>query len=160
MCTKNDTPRIYVASLSDYNAGRLHGCWVDCDQDADSINAEIAAMLAASADPGAEEWAIHDAAAGIVEHGGAFAAGIANDGGLTYFDPDACGFEDCYRGEWSSLAEYAEEFAHDCCFITDNHDGWPFDCIDWERAGNELVMGGDIWTADNPAGGIWVFSAC
>jgi hypothetical protein len=23
------TPRIYVASLADYNAGRLHGSWLD-----------------------------------------------------------------------------------------------------------------------------------
>jgi antirestriction protein len=76
------TPRIYVASLSDYNAGELHGEWIDADQDADEIHAEIQEMLAASPQrnicqmcgkpvdnhplshppfPGnAEEWAIHD----------------------------------------------------------------------------------------------------
>ena len=38
------TPRIYVASLSDYNAGHLHGRWIDADQDPDAIREEIAAM--------------------------------------------------------------------------------------------------------------------
>lgn len=59
-------PRIYVASLSDYNAGILHGAWIDLSSlDADTIHDEIEEMLAASpymAETGevAEEWAIHD----------------------------------------------------------------------------------------------------
>src|ERR1700722_12250921 len=51
-------PRIYVASLSDYNAGRLHGEWLDAAQDPEALLAGIGAM--SSAEPGAEEWAIHD----------------------------------------------------------------------------------------------------
>lgn len=44
--------RIYVASLSDYNAGVLHGCWIDCDgKDADDIQAEVSAMLRKSRFP-------------------------------------------------------------------------------------------------------------
>ena len=31
-------PRIYVASLSDYNAGRLHGTWIHADDDPDDID--------------------------------------------------------------------------------------------------------------------------
>ena len=38
------TCRIYVASLSDYNAGILHGRWIDVT-DEDTIREEIAAML-------------------------------------------------------------------------------------------------------------------
>lgn len=30
--TDSNTFRIYVASLSDYNAGILHGTWIDFDQ--------------------------------------------------------------------------------------------------------------------------------
>lgn len=53
--------KIYVASLSDYNAGRLHGVWIDCeDLDSDEILEEIEAMLSESPEPYAEEWAIHD----------------------------------------------------------------------------------------------------
>jgi len=55
-----NTPRIYVASLADYNAGRLHGCWIDANQSADAIREEIAQMLADSEEFIAEEWAIHD----------------------------------------------------------------------------------------------------
>ena len=47
-------PRIYVASLSDYNNGILHGAWIDAAQDADNIRAEIAAMLRESKYPNVE----------------------------------------------------------------------------------------------------------
>jgi antirestriction protein len=53
-------PKIYAASLSDYNAGRLHGVWIDADQETEDIHAEIQTMLAESREPWAEEWAIHD----------------------------------------------------------------------------------------------------
>src|SRR4051794_22832572 len=53
-------PRIYVASLSDYNAGRLHGTWIDTNQTVEEVGGEITAMLALSPEPGAKEWAIHD----------------------------------------------------------------------------------------------------
>lgn len=44
--------RIYVASLSDYNDGRLHGVWIDCDgKDAADIYSETNAMLAKSKSP-------------------------------------------------------------------------------------------------------------
>lgn len=44
--------RIYVASLADYNNGRLHGEWIDLDgKDADDVQGEIAAMLRASKYP-------------------------------------------------------------------------------------------------------------
>ena len=54
------TPKIYAASLSDYNAGVLHGAWIRADQDEDKIEEAITAMLERSSQPGAEEWAIHD----------------------------------------------------------------------------------------------------
>lgn len=55
-----DRPRIYVASLSDYNNGRLHGAWIDADQDFESIGDEIGEMLSGSRYDPAEEYAIHD----------------------------------------------------------------------------------------------------
>ncbi len=45
------TPRIYVACLASYNAGKLHGVWIDCDQDSDSIRDDIDAMLRESPEP-------------------------------------------------------------------------------------------------------------
>lgn len=90
LATRNGTdstgPRIYVADLAAYNAGRLHGVWIDAAQDLDDVWAEVNAMLRASPYPNvevtcpdcdgagascetckgrgkvpsAEEWAIHD----------------------------------------------------------------------------------------------------
>ena len=47
-------PRIYVASLSDYNAGVLHGVWLDATQDEEELQAGITAMLDASRESVAE----------------------------------------------------------------------------------------------------------
>ncbi|MDD6180548.1 MAG: antirestriction protein ArdA [Desulfovibrionaceae bacterium] len=60
-------PSIYVASLSDYNNGCLHGVWIDfykCN-DISEVWQAIHSMLAASPTAKkygdtAEEWAIHD----------------------------------------------------------------------------------------------------
>ena len=49
-----DTMRIYVGDLAAYNAGTLHGVWIDLDDhsfDADSVHEEIAAMLRKSPNP-------------------------------------------------------------------------------------------------------------
>ena len=65
--SEHETFRIYVASLADYNAGILHGTWIDFDHlsSIDDILPAIFAMLDASptakeSDLPAEEWAIHD----------------------------------------------------------------------------------------------------
>ncbi|MCH2458263.1 MAG: antirestriction protein ArdA, partial [Henriciella sp.] len=56
---RNDRPRIYVACLAAYNSGCLHGRWIDATTP-DEIWEQVRAMLAASPEPDAEEWAIHD----------------------------------------------------------------------------------------------------
>jgi antirestriction protein len=122
-------PRIYVACLAAYNNGLLHGEWIDADQSADELHEAVARMLAASPQPGAEEWAIHDyegfgslrlgeyeslervatIAAGIAEHGDAFSAWLSYDESQDVTDMQS--FEDAYRGEWDSLRAYAEDYA-------------------------------------------------
>lgn len=60
-CDMNDeTPKIYAACLASYNAGTLHGRWIDASLGEDHIEEEIAAMLAASPQEDAEEWSILD----------------------------------------------------------------------------------------------------
>ena len=49
-----DVPKIYVADLAAYNAGRLRGIWIDATQEPDEIHAEVQAMLAGSPEPVAE----------------------------------------------------------------------------------------------------------
>ena len=119
-------PRIYVASLSDYNAGRLHGAWIEAGQDSDSLGMEITAMLERSKEPNAEEWAIHDfeefgpvrlseyeslerisaVAQGLEKHGKAFGY-WANYVGT---DLDKLqSFEQAYLGHWESMTAYGEQ---------------------------------------------------
>lgn len=123
--------RIYVASLSDYNDGRLHGAWLDAATDVDELAAGIKEMLDRSPTPGAEEWAIHDyegfgplhlgeyenlatisqIAQGIATHGPAFAHWAAHTG--TADRDELARFDDVYLGRWSSVESYAEELLDD-----------------------------------------------
>ena len=118
--------RIYVASLSDYNDGRLHGAWLDATAEPDELTEGVTAMLARSPIPGAEEYAIHDyegfgplalgeyaaiehiarLANGIVEHGIAFAHYADQVGDdLEALDQ----FEDRFQGRWDSMVAYTDE---------------------------------------------------
>lgn len=53
------TPRVWIACLAAYSAGRLHGEWVDATDETELEEARDR-ILASSPVPGAEEWAIHD----------------------------------------------------------------------------------------------------
>lgn len=131
--TATTAPRIYVACLAAYNAGRLHGAWIDAT-DADDIHEEVKAMLARSPVWGAEEWAIHDhegfgpwspseyesfehiaaAAKLIEEHGEPAAAWIANDDSVldSVIDLDES-FLEAYSGTFDSEREFAEALVDD-----------------------------------------------
>lgn len=126
--------RIYVADLAAYNAGSLHGKWIDLGQFADEedLLAEIQANVLL---PYHEEWAIHDyegfgpikvseyeALHNVIAHSQAldqlsesehapFAVFISDVvGSLDYFNGDALAavdeFHDRYLGEMSML-DYA-----------------------------------------------------
>ncbi|MGB3639113.1 MAG: antirestriction protein ArdA, partial [Rivularia sp. (in: cyanobacteria)] len=61
-CTDDETPKIYVACLSAYNAGYLHGLWIDATQEPENIEDDIKWMLSWSPITDTEpcdEWAIH-----------------------------------------------------------------------------------------------------
>lgn len=176
-------PRIYAASLSDYNAGVLHGIWLDADREPEELQADIEAMLAASPTTKrcgdvAEEWAIHDyeewgplllgeyepverltaIAAGIAEHGPAFAAWVANDTTIATEDLDQ--FGGVYRGEWESSAAYAEELLRDlgAYEAIDKLGGWfaPYVTIDVAALAQDLGAA-DLTLVDAPTGGVYVF---
>jgi antirestriction protein len=125
----NYSPRIYVACLASYNAGKLHGAWIDATQDPEEIHAEIRAMLAESPEPGAEEWEIHDTdefekieiekasiekiseiAQALEEHGDPFVAYV-NNVGLEH--ASEANFMATFRGTYESAAVYAEETLED-----------------------------------------------
>jgi len=172
-------PRVYIASLADYNDGRLYGAWIDADQDEDELDRAIKEMLARSPSPGAEEWAIHDyegfgplrldefeslaavarIAKGIGEHGPAFAAWAAHVG----TDSEALDeFEDAYMGEWESAVAFAEEMLDDMGHIDEimrnvpEHLA-PYVQIDYKGFVSDLVRNGELATLEKPDGGIYVF---
>ncbi|MGA2498778.1 MAG: antirestriction protein ArdA [Tepidisphaeraceae bacterium] len=165
--SRANAPRIYVASLADYNAGRLHGRWIDADQDIDVIRDEIAAMLAESSEPVAEEWAIHDyenfaelslsefedpekvarAAHLIVEHGPMFAGLLNNFGGLDGLEQA----EDCmkhgYRGAYNTLADFARESCEDAFSeALEALPGFIRHHIDYAGVARALQLDGTIFT--------------
>jgi len=37
MTTQTITPQIYVSVIADYNNGRMHGAWINCDQSVEAV---------------------------------------------------------------------------------------------------------------------------
>jgi antirestriction protein len=164
---------IYAACLASYNSGMLHGCWIDVEgKDADDIQSEIAAMLEASPEPGAEEWAIHDYA-GIPssfgeypdlkkivqwvemseQHGEAWAAYV-DAAGEHYATPE--GFSDAFLGEYDSAEDYAAELYEG--YLADLPDNIKY-CMDWGQVVQCLDCNDGIIFAER-GGSCFVFSNC
>jgi antirestriction protein len=167
-------PRIYVACLAAYNNGRLHGEWIDADQDAEDIWSEVQRMLAASPEPGAEEWAIHDhegfgelrlsewesiervasIAAGIAEHGEAFTAWLSYDADRDPADLDA--FADAYMGEWDSIRAYAEDYADSTGLdALADQAGSPYVVVDIDALARDMEI--ELYAAPSGNGSVYVF---
>ena len=172
-------PRIYVASLSDYNAGQLHGTWLDATADVDELTAGINDMLARSLELGAEEWAIHDyegwgplhlseyesidtitrVAGGIATHGPAFAHWAEVAGTDT---EDLDGFDDAYLGHWDSTEAYAEDLLDDMGYpdlveraIPEYLQ--PYVRLDTEGFARDLELSGDV-TSSEGDDGVYLFA--
>ncbi len=170
MMATGTAPRIYTACLASYNAGKLHGAWIDADQDADTIREAIAEMLKASPEAGAEEWAIHDhegfggypisemesidnvarIAELIDEHGAIFGELLAHKGGTDYLDNAEETMRDGYGGEWDSLEDYAANLAEDTGALKEVPESLQR-YIDFAAWGSDMEYGGDIFTIE--AGG-------
>lgn len=172
--------RMYAACLASYNAGILHGVWVDLDgKTADDIQAEIDAMLAASPIPGAEEWAAHDWDGPGLDRFGEYPnleevadyvetmaeLDDSERDAFQAFFTDNMGphdgaslehFREAFIGEYNSVEDYAQQYIDDVGLLSDVPDliARYFDLAAFAR---DLVLGGDIWTADAPGGGVFVF---
>jgi antirestriction protein len=172
-------PRIYVASLSDYNDGRLHGAYIDAAQEPDELHQEVRRMLAASPMPGAEEFAVHDyegfgplrleeyegletistVAMGIAEHGPAFAHWAALVGTQ---NPDALArFEDAHYGHFESVEAYVEELFDDLgvrAQVEESVPEWLRDYVHLDVASfaRDMEANGELWTSEGD-GGVYVF---
>ncbi len=147
-------PRIYVACLAAYNDGHLHGEWIDADQDAWAIYADVKEMLAASPVADAEEWAIHDyenfegiriaeydgfgrvaeLAAFVIEHG-KLGAEVFNYFGS--IDESRSALADQYAGQYESLADFAQEIAEETGDVPESLRYY----VDYERMARDMAIG-------------------
>ncbi len=175
------SPRVWIASLSDYNAGHLHGAWVDADQEPDDIWEGVNGVLRTSREPGAEEWAVFDyegfgplrlseyetverisrLGRGIGEHGEAFAAfaHFLGDGE----DELLQRFEDSYLGHWESVRAYAEDYLDACGIdeLLDEHipDSLrPYVQVDAEALARDMEFEGALLAVEgSEGGGVFLF---
>lgn len=140
-----DTPKIYVASLTDYNSGRLVGKWIDCEGlDADDITTEVKEMLDAATknhpeDGIREEWAIHDyecfapfelgewetfervaELAEIVSHPRFDAETFQAYLDAVGFDADPVGFDIAYCGTYDCVQSFVEDWYPEECKAIEN----------------------------------------
>lgn len=174
MTNESDSnPRIYIACLAAYNNGYLHGVWIDADQDAAAIRDEIAAMLARSPIENAEEYAIHDyegfegvtiseyagidsvarMGAFIAEHG-ALGAGLLEQFGGD-MDQAETTLQDCYHGQFTSLADYMEELTTESITIPVALRYY----VDWDAMARDAEMNGEFFTVETARDEVHVFSS-
>lgn len=170
--TITETPRIYVACLAAYNNGILHGAWIDVTEDAWTIWDGIAAMLAKSPMPDAEEWAIHDyeGFAGIriseyegIERVAELVGFLAEHGTLgaelyNHFGGDLDeareAMTDRYHGEYPSLAHYMQELTEQSITIPKALEFY----VDWEAMARDAEMSGDIFVIETAHDEVHVFA--
>lgn len=173
------TPRIYVASLADYTAGYLHGCWIDANQPVEDIRKQVAQMLAKSRQPIAEEWAIHDydnfgtlrlsefenlehvaeVARLMAEHGPLFADLVNHLGDASNVDEARRYMDEAYRGAFDSLADYASDLIDDCyCDVLKGLPDFMRYHIDYDGIGRDMELGGDVFTVEH-GGKVHVFDS-
>ena len=165
-----DTPQIYCACLSSYNAGFLHGCFIDATQDPEDIREEIDRMLSSSPIANVEaceEFAIHDyqnfagvnlheyqsidyvsaLANAIEEHGKPFALYI------NYFSFDdiefaLSSFEENYCGCFESIEDYAKDYYEQTgqldaivkAGLNSYYINWKSIAHDWQCSGDFLFL--------------------
>ncbi|NQE63584.1 antirestriction protein ArdA [Caulobacter sp. RHG1] len=166
----NLEPRIYVACLAAYNEGRLHGAWIEVGDDVEDVRAAVAAVLAASPAPGAEEYAIHDhddfggvevgesmpleavveIAEFLRERGSLGALVLAHVGG----DLEAArGAFDEYRGVYPRLSDYFAELTEETMVIPEALRRY----IDYHAMARDAELGGEVFTVETAHDEVHVF---
>jgi len=161
-----DNPAIYVACLAAYNAGMLHGSWIDCTIGADLVREAIKDMLSKSPEEHAEEYAIHDyenfgghkvdewdnidelceIAELLNDDQGQLVMELVSHLGSGTSIADAKEFlEENYRGEYESVGHYAELLNEDCGYNIPKHLQYY---IDWDQCGSDMETNGEIFSID------------
>ncbi len=162
--------RIYVADLAAYNAGHLHGVWIDATLGLDDIQAQVDVMLAASPVEGAEEYAIHDFEGfdgyRIGEYEGlesaheiaCFIEEYPEFGGallahFNHLEQARKAAEEDYCGCYSSLADYAQELTEETSSIPPHLAMY----IDYRAMARDMEYSGDLFTLETGFEHVHVF---
>lgn len=164
--------RIYVACLSAYVSGRLHGVWIDVLEGEEHIESEIKKMLSESPESDAEEWGIHGYegfgelklhenedlsnlvayAEFINEHGEDLGSAVLDYAGR--LDEAIDMMENRYHGQHRSEAAFVEELARDISYIPDHLEYY----IDYERMARDWFI--NDYLSIEVDGDVHVFSYC
>ena len=158
-------PAVWVGCLAAYNAGVLHGAWVEVSADADAMGAAVAEILAASPVAGAEEAEIMDtdnlprgvrtlaeivayaaALEALEDHGHRDAAEIiaawVDWQGAAEIDAER--ITEAYLGQHDTARDYAEAFIEDTGLLADMPPTLrPY--FDYDAFTRDLELGGDIY---------------
>jgi antirestriction protein len=163
-------PRIYVACLAAYNSGVLHGAWIEVE-DEDAVWAAIRAMLKASPEPFAEEFAIHDyegfggvevaeyASIGRVVEIAAFLRARGRLGALVLeevggdLEAASAALDDQYRGVFASLADCFQELTEETTAIPETLRLY----IDYEAMARDARLNGEVFTVETAPDAVHVF---
>lgn len=176
-------PRVWIASLSDYDAGRLHGEWVDAAVDEHELRDAIRRILDSSPDPDAEGWAIFDydnfgafkpgehedlatvaaIGRGIEKHGFAFStwADISD----THISDLEVEFEGAFMGHFDSKDLLVDSILDDFDIHKTLWKALPawlasHITIDREGIARDMQTSEDLHIEDAPEGGVYVFRGC
>lgn len=178
--------RLFVGCLASYNSGIIHGEWLDLSDyyDLDELTEKVNEILKSSPCEGdeydiqdyegfgdllkggmypsiKEAWAIHETLNEVEKEGidtdlflefvSCYGEQIENE------DNDLLRkFQDSYQGAYDSLEDYGERIAEDCGYLEQVPECLKF-YIDFDRFGNDMERGGDIFTIRN-GGNLHVFS--
>ena len=183
---RTEGPAVYIGFWGEYNNASLYGNWLNLSEinSAEDIQACIQYLRENHATPESpylrEEWMIQDSQnlprelmgenpdleklaefSQTAEEVGeedlpALLAACNNLGQII----DADQFSEAFCGYWDSLGDYAQQTAEDCAGSREEIElmsRWPFNCIDWDSAGEELRLGGDVWTERIEGEGLAIF---
>ena len=148
---EEQTPRVWIGSLSAYNNGRLIGEWCDAD-DLSTLEEAAARVLARG---GGEEFALFDfegfgemigeytslprvaeLAEALADHGDAFRLYCEHD--KSWAESEEVSelvenFEDAYCGQWDSIKAYGEDDWPECREVPESIMAY----IDWDLVERE-----------------------
>lgn len=173
-------PRIWVASLADYAAGRPMGGWIDAAREPEDVSQDIRALLARSVQPGADTWAIYDSddfgplqlgddleietvsrvARAVRVQGRPLAAWLELTRDLS--EQTIADYPNAFLGSWPSLDDFGRQMLTDLGY-PEHMDRYipkhlrPYVSLNADALVHDLIQHHDIHYWLPPEGRVWVY---